>query len=66
MSDTSFSLITPIIGQIIAWNMNPWDDNSRWSTSISGNQDELGFPTIQLTEVVTLPKPYKTMVDPGF
>ena len=62
----TFSLITPIIGQIIAWNMNPWDDKSPWSTSINGNQDELGYPTIQLTEVVTLPKPYQTMVDPGF
>jgi Flp pilus assembly protein TadG len=62
----TFSLITPIIGQIIAWNMNPWDDKSPWSTSISGNQDSLGYPTIQLTEVVTLPKPYMTMVDPGF
>ena len=60
------SLITPIVGQIIAWGMNPWDEKSPWQTKIGGNQDSLGYPTIELKETVILPKPYKTMVDAGF
>jgi Flp pilus assembly protein TadG len=60
------SLITPIVGQIIAWGMNPWDTNSPWSTNgFTGNIDSLGYPTIPLVESVTLPKPYKTMVPSG-
>ena len=62
----TLSLITPIVGQIIAWGMNPWDDKSPWSVKSGQNKDDLGNPTIQLTESVTLPKPYKTMVDAGF
>ena len=46
--------------------MNPWDDKSPWSVKSGQNKDDLGNPTIQLTESVTLPKPYKTMVDAGF
>ena len=62
-----FSLITPIVGQIIAWGMNPWDDNSPWATpgKNNANTDPFGYPTIKLTESVTLPKPYKTMVPSG-
>ena len=62
----TLSLITPIVGPIIAWGMNPWDDKSPWSVKSGSNKDDLGNPTIQLTESVTLPKPYKTMVDAGF
>lgn len=62
----TLSLITPIVGQIIAWGMNPWDDKSPWSSKFGKNIDDLGNPTIELTESVTLPKPYKTMVDAGF
>jgi len=57
-----FSLITPIVGPILAWDMNPWDRTSPWSTSKSAdNTDSLGYPTITLTESNTLPKPYITM-----
>ena len=62
------SLVTPIVGQIIAWGLNPWDDTSPWSTSgkSGGNTDSLCNPTIVLKETVTLPKPYVTMVQSGF
>lgn len=62
-----FSLITPIVGQIIAWGMNPWDDNSPWATpeKTINNTDGFGYPTIELTEKVVLPKPYHTMVPSG-
>lgn len=61
-----FSLITPIVGPILAWGMNPWDQAVRWTTPLKSeaNTDSLGYPTITLTESVTLPKPYKTM-SPG-
>jgi Flp pilus assembly protein TadG len=64
----TLSLIAPIAGQIIAWGMNPWDTNAPWSTPAKSNSntDSLGYPTIQLTESVTLPKPYVTMVDANF
>jgi hypothetical protein len=64
----TFSLITPIVGQIMAWGMNPWEPNSLWQTTgnVNGNIDSLGYPTILLSEKVTLPKPYKTMVEANF
>ena len=64
----TLSLITPIVGQIIAWGMNPWDENSAWASPRrqGGNTDSLGLPTLTLEESVTLPKPYKTMVKAGF
>jgi len=62
----TLSLITPIVGQIIAWGMNPWDDNSPWATTVNGHIDSLGYPTITLEESVTLPKPYITMVEARF
>ena len=64
----TFSLITPIVGQIMAWGMNPWEPNALWQTTgnVNGHIDSLGYPTILLTETVTLPKPYKTMVTAGF
>lgn len=62
----TFSLITPIVGHIIAWGMNPWDDQSPWQSKFGKDIDDLGYPTIQFKETVTLPKPYKTMVDAGF
>ena len=60
----TFSLLAPVVGPIIAWGMNPWDQASAWDTpSRSGaNTDSSGYPTITLTEKVTLPKPYRTMV----
>ncbi|MEY4917518.1 MAG: hypothetical protein RL616_1431 [Verrucomicrobiota bacterium] len=62
----TLSLVTPIVGQIIAWGMNPWDEKSPWSSKFGKDIDDLGYPTIQLEEKVVLPKPYKTMVDAGF
>lgn len=62
------SLFAPIVGPIIAWGMNPWDQNAPWDTpeKSGGNTDSVGFPTITLTETVYLPKPYVTMVEAGF
>lgn len=64
----TFSLITPIAGQIIAWGMNPWETNSVWANPATVNSqiDSLGYPTITLTETVVLPKPYITMVNANF
>ena len=63
----TFSLITPIVGPMIAWGMNPWDETSAWSTPVKSgsNMDRYRFPTITLSETVTLPKPYLTLVASG-
>jgi hypothetical protein len=60
-------LITPIVGPIIAWAMNPWDQQNPWSISQDpSNTSAVGLPTITLNESVVLPKPYKTVVAAGF
>ena len=58
-----FSLITPLVGPIISWGMNPWDQNAPWAApqKSGANTDSLGFPTVTLTESVVLPKPYIKM-----
>lgn len=53
----TFSLITPIVGPMIAWST---------SGKNAGNTSPSGFPTLTLTESVTLPKPYVTVVQAGF
>ena len=58
----TFSLIAPIVGQMIALGINPWDQTA----ASSGNTGSSVFPTITLTESVTLPKPYVTVVQAGF
>jgi hypothetical protein len=64
----TLSLITPIVGQIIAWGSNPWEPNALWANkgNVNGQIDGLGCPTITLTETVVLPKPYKAMVEAKF
>jgi len=65
-----FGLITPIVGPIIAWGMNPWSTQSPWSVNPNhetrGAQDAVPYPHIVLTETVTLPKPYRTLIEAGF
>ena len=67
---SQFPLIAPIVGQIIAWSMNPWDENNPWGSDEGArraNTSRSGvFPTITLTETVVLPKPYVTVVQARF
>lgn len=64
-----FALITPIVGPMIAWGMNPWDKNRPWAVTnsdITGNvhadMDLVRYPHIRLKETVWLPKPYRTVI----
>jgi hypothetical protein len=72
-----FGLITPVVGPIMAWGMNPWGARpwsadprfavrSRSTSEAAGAGDAVKYPHIVLTETVTLPKPYKTLVPAGF
>ena len=65
------TLFAPIVGPIIAWGMNPWGA-SGWSTPLQTPANRIAWglpgeylPTITLTETVTLPKPYVTVVSSG-
>jgi TadE-like protein len=62
-----FSLITPIVGDIIAFCMTPWheDPTKTWIVPENRELDGLKYPFITLKETVVLPKPYKTMVPSG-
>jgi hypothetical protein len=67
-----FALITPIVGPIIAWGMNPWTNANPWQVTtkdITGNvhesYDSVLYPHVRLTETVWLPKPYHTIISAG-
>ena len=63
----TFSLITPLVGPIIAWGMeDPGSEGIAWyiPPKPPANIDSIGFPTIELVERVVLPKPYVKM-DPA-
>lgn len=63
----TFSLITPLVGPIIAWGMeNPGAEGAAWyiPPNPPANRDSIGFPTVDLVERVVLPKPYVKM-DPA-
>lgn len=61
-----FSLITPIVGPMLAWSMNPWDPDTPWAVNrdasgVRYENDILEYPHIRITETVWLPKPYITI-----
>ena len=67
-----FALIIPIVGMMIAWGMNPWDESNPWriqtmdvTLDVHKGIDVIGYPHIRLTETVTMPKPYKTDIAAG-
>lgn len=60
-----FSLVSPIVGPIIAWGLKPSDQTFPWWITTDGVTTSSPYPTITLTESVTLPKPYITMVTAG-
>lgn len=67
-----FALIAPIVGPMIAWGMNPWDENEPWKIwkkDVTGDVhlslDLVSYPHIRLTETVWLPKPYRTDIAAG-
>jgi len=63
-----FALIVPVVGAILAWSLNPWDDFNPFTESpdITGNvhlnYDAAKYPHLRLTETVRLPKPYRTVL----
>lgn len=66
-TEHDFALTVPIVGAIIAWGMNPWDQQRPWATRDSdatGNAWPV-FPHIRLTETILLPKPYHTIIAAG-
>ena len=67
-----FGLIAPIVGMMIAWGMNPWDETNPWriqtqdvTLDVHKGIDLVPYPHIRLTETVSMPKPYKTDIATG-
>ena len=67
-----FALITPWVGPIIAWGMNPWASGQQFreqtpvdETGNIGDADMVRYPHIRFTERVVLPKPYVTVSPMG-
>ncbi len=63
-----FALVTPIVGPMIAWGVDPWSASDPWAETRSdatGNahrfKDTVQYPHIVLKETVALPKPYITV-----
>lgn len=67
-----FALVTPIVGPMIAWGMNPWSADQPWATHLdeTGNAhiptDLVPYPHVKMSESVTLAKPYKTVTPTGW
>lgn len=65
-----FALITPIVGPMLAWAMNPWDNEHPWqedrgASGVRYEDDALEFPHITISETVWLPKPFVTITKMG-
>ncbi len=61
-----FALITPLVGPMLGWSMNPWDSDNPWDADrdargVRYQDDLLEYPHVRLTETVWLPKPYVTI-----
>ena len=67
-----FALITPIVGPMIAWGMDPFASANRWLTTqtdvtgdVHAGLDTVPYPHLRLTETVWLSKPYRTIIAQG-
>ncbi len=70
--EQDFALVMPIVGPVIAWGMNPWDEDRPWAEQNKDPTDDAHrtldktpYPHIRLKATVTLPKPYKTVIASG-
>ena len=68
-----FALITPIVGPMIAWGLDPWSAKNPWLVTtkdvtgdVHAGLDDVPYPHIRLTETVWLPKPYQTIISAGY
>jgi hypothetical protein len=67
-----FALIMPLVGPMIAWGMNPWDEEEPWkiqtkdaTMDVHKSIDRVPYPHIRFREVVWMPKPYRTDIAAG-
>lgn len=65
-----FALVTPIVGPMLAWGMNPWAASGAWlktTTDPTGDAylSSFPFPHIRLKETVWMAKPYRTVIATG-
>jgi hypothetical protein len=70
--ENDFALIMPVIGPVIAWGVNPWDEEKPWAEQTKDPTDDAHrfldkspYPHIRITAKVTLPKPYRTIIAAG-
>jgi len=64
-----FSLVVPIVGEMLAWGMRLWTDPAFAGITRRDDTDDahlgpdlIGFPHLRLTETAWLPKPYRTAI----
>jgi hypothetical protein len=70
--EQDFALVTPLVGPMIAWGMNPWDPEHPWgerkkdaTDDAHRFRDKVGFPHIRIKATVVMPKPYRTDIATG-
>ena len=70
--EQDFALVLPIVGPVIAWGMNPWDDEHPWAEQNKDGTDDahrsldrIGYPHVRIVSTVTMPKPYRTIIATG-
>ena len=70
--ENDFALVMPIIGPVIAWGMNPWDEEKPWSEQGKDPTDDshrlldkVQYPHIRLVSKVSMSKPYRTDIAAG-
>jgi hypothetical protein len=67
-----FALVIPIVGYVLAWAVNPWDEDHPWAEQSKDTTDDahraldlVPYPHVRITSIVTLPKPYRTVIASG-
>ena len=70
--EQDFALVMPIVGPAIAWGMNPWDEDKPWEEQSKDPTDDAHrkldktpYPHVRIKAMVSLPKPYLTVIAAG-
>lgn len=70
--EQDFALVMPVVGPVIAWGMNPWDEEKPWAEQTRDPTDDahrqldrVPYPHLRIRSSVTLPKPYRTIIAAG-
>jgi len=70
--ENDFALVMPIIGPVIAWGMNPWDEEKPWDEQGADPTDnshrlldKVQYPHIRIISKVSMSKPYRTEIAAG-